>query len=498
MNAASTTVPAAAPVSIPTLRDLGYTHDPFDPVRRECDEVLHEVTGTLPAELTGTLYRNGPARWAREHAVHTFDGDGMVSQLVLDGASVRYRNRFVRTPSYLAGSAENPSELRGVGTQRPGGVLANTLRPPSDRANTHAVVHAERLLALADGGRPWELDLDTLTTLGACDFDGRLSRLSTFSPHPKIDPHTGELFNFGLAPELRLGLRPKLPAGLRCYRIRRDGRMDTVATVPLDHPYINHDFALTERYLVFVLTPLVVNPRRALQALFGLSPYEHAAEFRDELGSRIVLVPRNGEKARVVECPTIPYVHLNNAFDDRGDVVADLVRYEDYQAFTGAVRDVNELTYIPAGRLARVRITAGDRVAVEDLCAELGEFPQHDWRRTAQNYRYSYCSGYGSCSEAPGVAAAIIKVDNETGTHRAHIFAKGEGPGEPIFVPRHDDAAEDDGWILCLVALSGQQRTALYVLDARDLEAAPIAVAHLPHYAFPGFHGSFTRRVARP
>lgn len=53
--------------------------------------------------------------------------------------------------------------------QRPGGPSANALRLPADRANTTAIVHAERLLALADYGRPWELDLDTLDTMGPTD-----------------------------------------------------------------------------------------------------------------------------------------------------------------------------------------------------------------------------------------------------------------------------------------------------------------------------------------
>jgi all-trans-8'-apo-beta-carotenal 15,15'-oxygenase len=455
----------------------------FRDVEREHDEVLREVTGVLPTELTGTLYRNGPARWARDHAAHAFDGDGMIAQLVFDGSSVRYRNRFVRTPNFEGG------ELRGIGTQKAGGVLSNALRIPTERANTHAIVHAERLLAVSDYSRVWELDQDTLETLGTCNFDGALSRFSQFSAHPKLDPQTGEMFNFGLAPTLRAGLKPVVPAGLRCYCVDPDGRMSTLATVPLDHLHINHDFAITERYLVFVISPMVVDERRVLPALLGLKTYEWATRWREELGTRIVLVPRDGGRARVIGHPAIPYVHLNNAFDDRGDVVADLVRYDSYEAFTGAVRDVSEVDELPSGRLARLRITAGDRIDLEDVCSAQGEFPQHDWRRTSLAYRYSYLAG------TEDGAPAIFKVDNETGLHRAHVFAADRLPGEPIFVARHDHSGEDDGWLLVLVA--GRESTALHVLDASDIDAEPVAVAQLPQYAFPGFHGSFTRRIAR-
>ena len=38
----------------------------------------------------------------------------------------------------------------------------------------------------------------------------------------------------------------------------------------------------------------------------------------------------------------------------------------------------------------------------------------------------------------------------------------------------------------------------LVVLDARDVESDPVAVAHLRHHVPLGFHGTFTRRVAHP
>jgi all-trans-8'-apo-beta-carotenal 15,15'-oxygenase len=36
------------------------------------------------------------------------------------------------------------------------------------------------------------------------------------------------------------------------------------------------------------------------------------------------------------------------------------------------------------------------------------------------------------------------------------------------------------------------------VLDARDVESDPVAVAHLRHHVPLGFHGTFTSRVADP
>ena len=58
------------------------------------DQELADVSvtaarGTVPAELNGTLYRNGPGRLERDgHRVHhPFDGDGMIAAMRFEGAS---------------------------------------------------------------------------------------------------------------------------------------------------------------------------------------------------------------------------------------------------------------------------------------------------------------------------------------------------------------------------------------------------------------------------
>ena len=116
---------------------------------------------------------------------------------VLDGRSVRFRNRYVRTPQYRQGEASGRMSKPAIGTPRPGGRLANLGRLPANTANTNLSFHAGDLLALWRG-RPtaWTPRLDTL---GEHDFGGRLRGLGAFSAHPKWDPATGEMFNFGLA-----------------------------------------------------------------------------------------------------------------------------------------------------------------------------------------------------------------------------------------------------------------------------------------------------------
>ncbi|WP_063893656.1 carotenoid oxygenase family protein [Nocardia sp. Root136] len=455
----------------------------------ECpDEVVLNVAGNMPDGLRGTLYRNGPSRWEAGGfwAGHAFDGDGLVSKFVIDGGEVRFRSRYVRTPKFIAEERDRGARVRGLYTQA-SGILANAGRPPADSANTHAVVHAQRLLALSDVGRPWEIDLDDLRTVGRCDFGGKLPRSSRFSAHPKIDPATGEMFNFGL--DVTVGRRT--PAGLRCFRVDPSGRLHRIGTIGLDHVVVQHDFAITERYLVFALAPLVVDPVRAGLAVLGRGTYGDAADYRPEKGMQIVLVPRDGGRHRIVECDPFLYVHVDNAYDDGGDVVLDVVCHDSLAFLTSGLKSFRD-GLPPVGRPARVRITKSghvERTIIGEF--ESVEFPMHDERRTGRPHRFSYFAAYH-----PETSGAIVKFDHRTGRERRHVFLEGEFPGEPIFVPRSKTAAEDDGWILAITYLAAEHCTALVVLDATDIEREPLAIARMTGHVFPGFHGSFTDDVA--
>jgi len=84
----------------------------------------------------------------------------------------------VRTSKFCLEEQDKGDRVRGLYTMAKGGVTRNAGRSIADSANTHAVYQGDRLLALSDAGRPWEIDPDDLSTLGRCDFDGRLPKLA--------------------------------------------------------------------------------------------------------------------------------------------------------------------------------------------------------------------------------------------------------------------------------------------------------------------------------
>ncbi len=77
---------------------------PYRPMRFEATIEDCIVEGELPDGLEGGFYRNGPT-WRRPNkqgleTVYTIDG--MVQGLVFRDGKVEFRNRWVRTPKFVA------------------------------------------------------------------------------------------------------------------------------------------------------------------------------------------------------------------------------------------------------------------------------------------------------------------------------------------------------------------------------------------------------------
>jgi carotenoid cleavage dioxygenase len=443
-----------------------------------------EVEGQIPPELAGTYYRNGPNP-ALEPAgrYHWFDGDGMIHALTLADGRARYRNRWVRSAGLLeerrAGRALFPGLLSIDPSEAPR--LKNT-------ANTNIVWHAGRLLALMEAALPTRLAPDTLDTLGEYDFAGRL--VGPMTAHPKIDPDTGEMLFFGYSP---------FPPHLQYHVADADGALVRSEAIDVAWPSMMHDFAVTTDHVVFILCPLVFSFDRIAErgGVFSWEP---------DRGTRLGVMPRRGGSADVRWFETDPcYVfHPLNAYAEGQTIVLDVARYgrldfmQPPAARDPAWRDQN------AARLHRWRIDlAAGGVTAEPLDDVVCEFPRVDERRLGHRHRFGYVAARGPEQKADRlpVFTALRRYDLVRGTAETRAFGPGNGVGEPLFVPRHPHAAEDEGYVIALAYDQRQNASAFHVLDARDIAGRPLAVVRLPHRVPYGFHGNWvpaqgSRRVS--
>ncbi|MGV0836776.1 carotenoid oxygenase family protein [Mycolicibacterium thermoresistibile] len=463
------------------LRSLGVS----EPLTVEHDYRVESIEGTIPAELRGTLYRNGPGRW-EDHTGrplrHLFDGDGMVSAFTIGdgeaGAEVRYRNRYVRTRHFRGKGA-----VSHMGTPAPGGWRANIGRVPPNLANTNVIEHAGRLYALWEGGPPHEIDPDTLETRGVRRFNGELRWLGSYSAHPSRCPGSGALFNFGV----ELLPRPHL----RIYRTDPTGRLRHFRSAPLPYPAMVHDFAITERYLVFVVSPLIPD---AMAVALGRAPIGDTLRYRPERGSVILLVPRDGAKIRRVECDAVLQFHLSNAFDDGSDVVVDAITYADGRLLERIARFHTAALDDAPSTFTRLRVTASGRVLTEPLSDSPCEFPRHDPDREGRPHRFAY---YNTRRRLGSLYDTVTKLDLTTRTELDYpASAPGNSFCEPVFTPRPAATDEDDGWLLTVEYQAGRHTSQLVILDAKDPSTGPVATAQLTHHIPQGFHGNFVPRRA--
>src|SRR5690242_15474590 len=162
------------------------------PIPFEADAPFLKIVGELPRELNGVLYRNGPNPQFDSPGAHWFVGDGMLHAFHLENGRASYRNRWIRTPKWLAEHDAGRALFGGFGRKLPDAPAALT---DGGVANTNIIFHGGRLLALEEAHLPTEIAPGTLATTGYHDYDGRLR--GAFTAHPKIDPMTGEMVFFG-------------------------------------------------------------------------------------------------------------------------------------------------------------------------------------------------------------------------------------------------------------------------------------------------------------
>jgi all-trans-8'-apo-beta-carotenal 15,15'-oxygenase len=446
---------------------------------------IDDIEGAVPRALRGTLFRNGSGRngigrneLAGQWFAHWFDGDGMITAVRFDDEGIHFRNRYVATPNYLDETKAGRIMHRGFGKMRPGGVLANAFRQPANVSNTSVVMESGRLLSLWEGGPPYELDPATLETRGVADFGGALK---AFSAHPKIDPDSGELFNFGIDYGPKTMLTP--------YRIAK-GVATRLPPVTLPYPLMNHDFALTKNHLVFCLGPILV---RSLTFLLGVTSFDGALHWQGGKPTLILLVPRDGRGApRFIETGAFFQFHFANGYEEDGAVVLDLARYPDYSVIGQALRDYWRSDWPAKGMatLTRLRVDLGTGKVDSRTWAtgSANEFPTINPAYAGRRHRYVYIA-CNPADRAQGLQQQIARVDVERGTVTIQDFGPNDYPGEPLFVST--GAAEDEGVIVTLVFDAAEQRSAIVGLDARDLAAKPLFTARLRHHVPYPLHGCF-------
>jgi carotenoid cleavage dioxygenase len=141
--------------------------------------------------------------------------------------------------------------------------------------------------------------------------------------------------------------------------------------------------------------------------------------------------------------------------------------------------------------------TATGQVTEEQLSDQPLEFPRVDERLVGRAHRWGYATELGRTGDENDFGGGrLLRIDGKSGDTEVVELGAGRRSGEWVMVPRHEGAAEDDGWLMALVHDADTDRSELVVLPAADPSAGPQARVLLPTRVPIGFHGNWVPDIS--
>jgi len=471
-------------MSSPMSASNPFLNFPYGPIQMECSARDLVVEGEIPPGLCGSLYRAGPnQRFAPRGDYHLFAGDGMVHAFHIRDGKVDYTNRWVRTAKWNIEDKEGRAVINAMNPFDCEPEYSDfVLSDKEGLANTAVVWHGGRLLVMEEGHRPYELDPVTLESIGSWDFRGKLHTAMT--AHPKIDPDTGEMVFFAY-----MATGP-FAADVMVHKVDAAGLLTQSVHVPTPYSSMVHDFIVTENYIVIPVMPITGSLERAFA---GGPPFA----WEPDKGVYLGVLPRHGgsaEDIRWVEMDVCFAFHFMNGFDRDGVITIDACQFANAPLFpTPDGKSAGKaLPY-----LSRWTIDLNEpqpRARFERLCEHESEFPQCDPRRVGKTYRhgwYTSCDGKlkSPLSENDNFYNVVGHFDHDSRT--VDQYSCGQAMiSEPIFVPLAG-GGEGEGHLLAVVTSFETRTSSLYIFNALQVAAGPVAKVHLSHRVPAGFHGGW-------
>jgi all-trans-8'-apo-beta-carotenal 15,15'-oxygenase len=318
--------------------------------------------------------------------------------------------------------------------------------------------------------------------LGQFTAQGRLNDASPFSAHPKFDPVSQEMFNFGIffsTQTPRLYLYCFAPDGLR-YR----------KAIPLPYPCSVHDFSLSPSFAVFYLSPY----------LFDIQGFLHrnqtvleSLNWIPERGSMLLVLNRsNGEVVASVPLGQRYCLHLMNAFEKDGFLVTDILEfdapiYSEYQPIHGMFQNVTK------GGPVRFAIDlqkqeVAYRIPMEYLSSP--DFPAIDPCRMMQPYEDFWMLGISSSGRPCRKFFDQLLHGNWSCTTMDVYQAAPMRylSGEPVLI---SSPGSEESVVLCQEVDVSAQTSYFLLFDAKNVKRGPIARVAAGRLLYCGFHAIF-------
>jgi all-trans-8'-apo-beta-carotenal 15,15'-oxygenase len=432
------------------------------------EETLTLVHGKVPAGLSTTLYRNGPAKFRRAGgaAGHWFDGDGLMRKWRVRDGKATLAARFADTPKRRLETKLDAIVQPGFGSARRPGAVVNG---PDDTnpANTSVMMKGGELWALWEAGSPTVMDPETLATKGFKTFRRDLKQMP-FLAHPRVEPD-GTVWNLGGGGEQTV-----------LWKLNPDGSLAKTEVLKIDRRSYFHDFTMTARHLIIVLQPWV-------QEEFKF-PLSTGMVWKPELGTQILVIDKDDlSKRRIFELPAFSFFHLADGWEEKdGTIRFDGCLEADptfgQRSASALLR--GERIIAPSPMLTQIVLHASGKAEMKPTRIA-AEFPASDKRLSGSARRFTTHVAHYRNDPFPH---AIASWDWSKGRDDAYDFGDHQLVEEFLFVAKGE--GERNGWLIGTTLNLSAQASELHLLDARRVSDGPVASWRASMPLPLGFHGT--------
>ncbi|VTO20307.1 carotenoid oxygenase family protein [Brevundimonas vancanneytii] len=433
---------------------------------------LRLVRGRAPQGLSGSLYRNGPAKFRRPggSSQHWFDGDGLIRRWRVQDGQASLAARFADTRKRRQEAEVGAMLMPGFGTV---GDPRARIGSADDASPANTSVHkvGGKLWALWEAGSPLAMDPETLETEDFVTLRPDLKNMP-FLAHPRIEPD-GRIWNLGVNGKQAM-----------VWRLAADGALEDAEVIALPRASYIHDFSATARHLVVVLQPWV--------HVRNVAPMSAGFDWTPEAGTQVLVVDKADlTQRRIYDLPPFGFFHVGDAWDEAdGTIRFDLCAHKDMDFAARGAQEV--LNGVPLGgepaELAMVVLSPNGRGRLERT-GVVGEFPRSDPRRAGLARRFSLHTT-GERADRP-LASAVAVTDWSSGRTRSFDFGPGHVTDEMVYVPKPGGTHEADAWLVGPTINLKAGVSELHVLDLMHVEDGPVATWRADVALPAAFHGNW-------
>ena len=460
------------------------------PFRCECDIRDCDIEGEIPLNISGAFYRVGPDWQYPAPRGIPFDGEGHVSMFRIQNGHVDFRSRYARTQRYKA-QAEARRRLFNV-YRNPFEDDPSAKNVSRGTANTHVVYHHGLLFALKEDSPPVAMNPHTLETVDDYyTFGGGLHSL-THTAHPKFDKATGEMISYGYEAK---GLDTD---DVYVFSANAKGHITWECWIKVPYVGMIHDFAVSQKYIAFLVIPMATNLQRMKEGQVHFA-------WDSTLPSWFGVLERGGDgkDVRWFKGPERCATHVMGAFSDGNKIYVDMDmalknQFPFFPNLHGEPFDPKSA----AGTVHRLSVDLSDKTprdyGMEELYPQSGALPRQDDRYQTIPYKIGFMPTTDPTKPVnPKLGNVAFRPTNsytmfDHSTRKTREFWVGDASSlqECCFVPRSNDAAEGDGYLVGVAnRLLEGGRSDLIIVDTAHLEDGPVATVKLPFRTYSQVHG---------